>query len=55
MFFISEHLHVSVSTDRHQGISTLFKNDVKFNMQSPYVLRFYLVLKHYTDGVMMVY
>jgi len=53
-FFISEHPHVPVSTDRHQGICILFKNNVKSNMQNPYVLRFYLVLKHYTDGQMVV-
>jgi hypothetical protein len=53
-FFISEHLHVPVSTDRHQGISTLFKNNVKYNMLNRYVLRFYFVLKYCTDGLMMV-
>ena len=54
MIFISEHIHVPVATDRKQGISTLFKNNVKYNILNPYVLGFYLVLKHYTNGLMMV-
>jgi hypothetical protein len=51
-FFLFQNVHIPVSIDRNQGISTLFKNSVKYNILNHYVLRFYLVLKHYTDGLL---